>query len=690
LIDYKTQIFLENIDLLVGIVNPNNKFEFEFVNEHIYINLLGYTSKELIGESFLNLLHHDDLHIVKKILKKKTESEDYLNEIRLKHKNNKYIWFEIKKKRFKDDSDKEKILIILKNISNRKKIEKKLRENEDRFKKLTITIPEIRFWKLFNPKKYEAVLQKSYEMLHTVMESIPQYIFWKDINSTYLGCNHSYIKLIGIEYPEEIIGKTDNDFLTNKEKIKHLKEHEAKVMITKKPEFHIVESWVLKKGTIVWLDINRIPLFDSEENVVGILVTLEDITEKKIYEELIFELNNNFLNFTTDVQENLKLLLDTCFKLMNGDLVLYIYKNSNNKKEQYQVITSDNQVFNYNSEYFLENIFVNQLFLAEHDVPQTFFDLNETKYAKTDRFIINNKIKACYGKLIQSHTEFNSALCVFYKNKPNTTDRDNMVLYLIGDAIEIEQKRRQMQQDLEAQNIMLNEINKVKTELLSRTSHELKTPLVSIKGFTELLLVRYKSELDDKIVSILEEIMKGSQRLENIINSLLQSSKLDKDKLELKISKGNLTSLIKDCGKELQGLAELRKQSIIFKIQDSLSTNFDKEMIHDVISNLLTNAIKYTPPEGNIIIQSKIKDDFYIISIEDNGIGLTEEEKKQLFKQFGKIERYGKGWDVIIEGTGLGLYISKKIVELHGGKIWVESEGRNKGSTFYFSIPRID
>ena len=122
-------------------------------------------------------------------------------------------------------------------------------------------------------------------------------------------------------------------------------------------------------------------------------------------------------------------------------------------------------------------------------------------------------------------------------------------------------------------------------------------------------------------------------------------------------------------------------------IYDKLIAKFEKEKIHDVISNLLINAIKYTPPSGEIEIQSEIKDDFIIISIKDNGIGLMEEEKKQLFKQFGKIERYGQGWDVLTEGTGLGLYISKMIVELHGGKIWAESEGRNKGSSFYFSLP---
>ena len=109
------------------------------------------------------------------------------------------------------------------------------------------------------------------------------------------------------------------------------------------------------------------------------------------------------------------------------------------------------------------------------------------------------------------------------------------------------------------------------------------------------------------------------------------------------------------------------------------------------MSNILVNGIKYTPPEGKIRVQSEIneKDNIYIIAVEDNGIGLTEKEKDLIFKPFGKIERYGKGWDVDIEGSGLGLYISKKIIKLHGGKIWVESEGRDKGCIFYFSLPII-
>ena len=112
-----------------------------------------------------------------------------------------------------------------------------------------------------------------------------------------------------------------------------------------------------------------------------------------------------------------------------------------------------------------------------------------------------------------------------------------------------------------------------------------------------------------------------------------------------------------------------------------------KEEIYEVITNLLSNAIKYTPLNGNIKIESEINDKDVIISIQDNGIGIEKKDKEQLFTKFGKIERYGQELDVLIDGTGLGLYISKKIIELHGGKIWVESDGRNKGSTFFFSLP---
>jgi len=235
----------------------------------------------------------------------------------------------------------------------------------------------------------------------------------------------------------------------------------------------------------------------------------------------------------------------------------------------------------------------------------------------------------------------------------------------------------------------LKEVNKLKSEFLRRASHELKTPLISIKGFSDLILSLYSEQLDTGIVSKLEEINNGCERLQNLINNLLKTSRLESVELKPKLQKEDLSFLIKFCVHELESLAETRKQSIKLDIDNELYANIEKEEIHDVLSNLLTNAIKYTPPNGKIEIKTELKKDLVVVSVKDNGIGFTKDQKTKIFQQFGKIERYGQGLDLGIDGTGLGLYISKRIVKSHGGKIWMESEGKSRGSTFYFTLQTV-
>ena len=235
----------------------------------------------------------------------------------------------------------------------------------------------------------------------------------------------------------------------------------------------------------------------------------------------------------------------------------------------------------------------------------------------------------------------------------------------------------------------LKEVSRLKSELLSRTSHELKTPLVSIKGYADLLLNQHYEDLDFYTISVLHEIKQGCSRLESLIKDLIETSKLESGEIKLNKLEDDLTFLIRFCIRDLKGLVETRNHELIVETDEKMITYFEKERIYDVIINLLSNAIKYTPPNGKIIIRSKIKKEFFIVSVQDTGIGLTNEEKGKIFKKFGKIERYGQGLDVVSEGSGLGLYISKKIIELHEGDIWVKSKGRKKGSKFYFSLPII-
>ncbi|MHA1931839.1 MAG: sensor histidine kinase, partial [Promethearchaeota archaeon] len=248
-------------------------------------------------------------------------------------------------------------------------------------------------------------------------------------------------------------------------------------------------------------------------------------------------------------------------------------------------------------------------------------------------------------------------------------------------------KIKEVEKKLEEQNKDLQALNNLKTEFLTRASHELKTPLVGIKGNADLVLKLHHENLKPEVISMLETIQRGCNRLEDIVHKLIESSKLETSRIELHTAKEDLTSLINLCVNEVQAIARMRNLAINIDIHNTVPTEFNKEQIHEVISNLLSNAINYSPINGIIDINSDIKDNAILFSIKDRGIGFAEDEKIVIFQKFGKINRASQGINVISEGSGLGLYISKKIVELHGGKIWVESEGRNKGSTFYFALP---
>lgn len=236
----------------------------------------------------------------------------------------------------------------------------------------------------------------------------------------------------------------------------------------------------------------------------------------------------------------------------------------------------------------------------------------------------------------------------------------------------------------------LRELDQIKSDFITRISHELKTPLVSVCGVTELLLNRYIDHYDDDIKPLIEILSRGGIRLKSLVNDILNVSQIEAGKLKINRRKENIVEIIEQCVNELFYLTKERELIFNNDIRGDCYLEVDKFQIEDVFMNLLSNALKNTPPKGIISISLEKEKEFINIKIKDTGVGLTEDEKNKLFKKFGKIERFGKGMNVNTEGSGLGLYISKEIVELHGGKIWIESEGRNKGATFIISLPKID
>ena len=234
----------------------------------------------------------------------------------------------------------------------------------------------------------------------------------------------------------------------------------------------------------------------------------------------------------------------------------------------------------------------------------------------------------------------------------------------------------------------LKELDQIRKDLISRVSHELKTPLVSVCGASELLLELFKDEINEESKELIKMIEKGGSRLKYLVDNLLDITRIEYDKFELITDLTNLSDLIQDCAKEMMYLIKRRKLDLKLELPNELIINIDKVRIEQVVLNLLSNAIKNTPPNGKILIKLYRKGKWAEFFVNDTGIGLTREEMDRIFTRFGKIERYGEGLEFIdIQGSGLGLYISKEIIDLHKGQIWAESAGRDKGSTFIIKLP---
>ncbi|TFG09128.1 MAG: PAS domain-containing sensor histidine kinase [Promethearchaeota archaeon] len=244
------------------------------------------------------------------------------------------------------------------------------------------------------------------------------------------------------------------------------------------------------------------------------------------------------------------------------------------------------------------------------------------------------------------------------------------------------------EQIIREENEKLMELDEIRKNFIDIASHELKSPLSAVYGSLQFFYDLNREKLDKNSLELIEIAKNGSIRLKNLILNLLDISRIDSKKLKLHKQQLDLVELIKDCVNDLKYLYYKKNQSIDFELPQELYMNIDKSGFERIITNLVSNAIKYSSQHARIKVSLKSNKGNVEIFVKDEGIGLTEQEIKKLFKKFSKIERsQDLKNDINREGTGLGLYISKQIVELHNGQIWVTSEGRNKGSTFIVKLP---
>jgi len=231
----------------------------------------------------------------------------------------------------------------------------------------------------------------------------------------------------------------------------------------------------------------------------------------------------------------------------------------------------------------------------------------------------------------------------------------------------------------------LERISQAKTEFISITSHQLRTPLSAIKGYLSMVLDGTFGEISEKSKKVLEKVYQMNERLIRLVNAFLGVSRIELGKIKLNLERISIEDLISEVMFEFEGQA--KEKGLYLKFERPKiplpKMLIDEQKMREILTNIIDNAMKYTH-QGGINVRLESFKNKAKIAVADTGEGLTKEEISKLFEKFSRGSAGAKFW---IEGVGLGLYVARKFVELHGGKIWVESKGKRKGSTFYIELP---
>ena len=1044
------QLIAQNIEDLIFICNENIECEY-------------YNIEELQKETpLINFLHPDDSKRVVKFVEDVFQFGNGKEESRILGDNNFFIWYEIKGKRFLDDRNNRKVILICRDISKFKRLEKEIKDSQIRYAQLADTLPEIKYWKLLQSKESFMAIQKAREMLELIINNIPQLIYWKDIKMTYLGCNINFAAINGLINPPSIIGQSDDNLKWVLDKLDHIIECERNVIKNNEPEYNVIEFLETSDGKQAWYEINRIPLHDIRGKVVGVLVTYEDITIRKFSEQrlkeseekyrtifnsgpdyiYITDLEGNFLDMNLALLDRIGMTLeevrginiaqfyigDNIEELLlvrdeietgkeikgleikaraktgeileyevnsvpikeNGRVVKVInlarditdkklaeqkLKESELKyrnlfeKTPYSIILINRRGEIIDSNPATETIFnrkvedlINKNFLDVSSKLKRFLPLFEQRYSsilegvvpepleiqisrlsderliwisiddslveiagdivfqviiqditekkiseqklkqsqedlrflnkeleqkvkertkdliKSERqyrttidslgdplhvvdrdlriILVNNAFKSWLtelnidaeiigrkilevfpfllskvydeykevfdtgshlitietntlqervvitetrkipifnegrveqvitiirnitesremenqlkeseekyrnmvnnldvgfykgefqGKLLMHNQALNRIIGLnpeeslggiessqvftnhetrkqYYKElaekgyvrnflaqieKRNgeiiTVDINAHVIYNseglpieaegtvadITEKFKLQQELLESEKKLREQNIELMKLDQVKNDFITMAAHELKTPLISISGYTDYILLKHRSFLTPEITEDLKTVQRNISRLEVLMDKLLEVMKIDENKLKLRKERVNVSKIINDCLDELSYLINEKNLEIILNINHEIMLNVDPTRIFTVFTNLISNAIKFTPDYGWIEITGKKIEDKYFFEVKDNGIGLAEDEIPRLFIKFERIKQPIPSRSINIKdsGTGLGLYITKELVNAHNGEIQASSEGLDKGTSFTFTLP---
>ncbi len=733
----KHDFILNNI--LDIILELDEKGTIIFINPQVE-NLFGFKPDKVLGKNALKFVHPEDLnYVLKSIQNAFLYNEDFGIEYRSIHKNGQYIPV-YAKGIIRCVENKKSSFLIIRDISKQKQIERKFIESEEKWRKIfenspnAILLIDIKAYiidcnsstkKLFGfgkkelmgknilkisaiPNEFMPIVLKGFKTLQKGGIPEPQEIqlYTREGKRAWFYCQISLVK----SNDENLIQLTIQDLRLLKKARKKLEDYEKNFQVlfnnsTSGIAYHrVVYDNLGNPVNYVITDVN--PKYEKillikKEDVINRTATEAYNVEKAPYLGLYSKVADNQESITFETYFT---SMDTHFRISaisprKGEFITVFDDISERKNSELKLVESEEKFRTITEQSFIgiailqdftfkyvNKQFSDTLGYSSDDIlkwkPREFFQIihpedkemvqtiAEEKYYRTKGVLANIQFRVIKktGKIIWLEI---ISKTITFKGKP----ADLIATLDISEKIEAEWL-------ILEENKKLLRLNKIRKDLITRVSHELKTPLTSMYGASQILLKHLIDKIDEDVLRFIEIFHRGALRLKKLIESLIDASRIETGKLELRLNNENLVEIIRECVDEMNYLSNNRYQTINIDLPKDCYLNVDIIRIQQVITNILSNAIKNSPENSSIYINLLENNRNVDINIKDNGIGITKEEKSLLFEKFGKMERYGMDLGVDIEGSGLGLYISKEIIDLHGGQILVESEGRNKGALF--------